>query len=338
MSFALHHPPFPAMLSPHSLCYTSSGVRHMEWLDSMNAALDYIEAHIEDRIDIVEAARIACSLLSRFQRMFTFITDITVTEYIRRRRMSLSACELLNSDIKIIHLAMKYGYDSPAAFTRAFQAFHGIPPTSVRKLRIHTDYPRISFQITMNGGNFNMGTKPLVRIEEHGRERVVSFFVNCLGPEEAAWNLLRDWAVANLKDYTARRYIGCAPKGHHPKGEGHEANEETGSHEYVAQMFLYEEEGKGDTFLEADVCDAPIGLFLVGDVAMNEFNEDGTVDIGSSMQKSAGVMSECLKEMGGYEFDMAERRFLEEHVFTNEWFDSAGELAGFKLWLPIKKI
>lgn len=310
----------------------------MEWLSKMNDAIDYIETHIEEKIDITEAARIACCSLSRFQRMFTFVTDITIAEYIRCRRMSLAACDLLNSDIKVVDLSMKYGYDSPEAFTRAFQAFHGIPPTSVRKLGIHTNYPRIFFQITINGGNLNMGTKPLVRIEEHSKERVVSFFVNCARPEEAAWNLLRSWAVANLKDYKARRYIGCAPKGHHPKGEEHHPNEEIGFHEYIAQMFLFENEGNGDTFLGADVCDAPGGLFLVGDVVMNEFHDDGTIDIGSSMQKSYGVMSECLKEMGGYEFELKERAYFEEHIFTNEWFNGTGELAGFKLWLPIKKM
>lgn len=183
-----------------------------------------------------------------------------------------------------------------------------------------------------------MGKKPLVRIEEHSKERVVSFLVNCRGPEGAAWNLLRDWAVANLNDFTARRYIGCAPKGHHPNGEGHHSNEEIGSHEYLAQMFLFEDEGHNDTFLGADVCDAPNGLFLVGDVAMNEFNDDGTIDIGSSMQKSFGVMSECLKDMGAYQFDLKQRPYYEEHIFTNEWFDGAGDLAGFKLWLPIRKV
>lgn len=309
----------------------------MEWLKKMNDAINYIETHITEEIDFMEVSRIACSSLSRLQRMFTFVTDITITEYIRYRRMSLSACELLRSDIKIIDLAMKYCYESPEAFTRAFQAFHGFPPSSVRKLGIYTSYPRLSFQITINGGNFNMGKKPLIRIEEHSKERVVSFFVNCCGPEEVAWNLLRDWAVTNLKDYSARRYIGCAPKGHHPKGEGHHQNEEIGYHEYMAQMILFQDEGKSDNFLGADVSDAPKGLFLVGDVVLNEYNDDGTIDIGSSMQKSYGVMAECLKDMGGYEFELNERPYYEEHIFTNEWFGGNGELAGFKLWLPIKK-
>jgi hypothetical protein len=118
-----------------------------------------------------------------------------------------------------------------------------------------------------------MGKKPLVRIEEHCRESVVSFFVDCSEPEAVAWNMLRDWAVANLKDYTARRYIGCAPKGHHPKGEDHQRNEGITSHEYMAQMILFEDEGNEDKFLGADIGDAPKGLFLVGDVVLNEYND-----------------------------------------------------------------
>lgn len=310
----------------------------MEWLDKMNDAIRYIEIHIEEKIDFTKVAHIACCSLSRFQRMFTFVTDITIAEYVRRRRMSLSACELLNSDIKIIELVSKYGYESPEAFARAFQAFHGVSPTSVRKLGIHNNFPPISFEITINGGNFNMGTKPLVCIEKHSMERVVSFYVDCRAPEEAAWNLLRNWVTKNITDYKARRYIGCAPKGHHSNSDEHHSNEEIGSHEYMAQMFLFEDEGNSDTFLGADVCDAPIGLFLVGDVVMNEFNDDGTIDIGSSMQKAYGVMSECLRNMGGYEFELKERPYFEEHIFSNEWFNGKGDLAGFKLWLPIRKI
>lgn len=310
----------------------------MEWLDRMNDAIEYIESHIQEKVDFAEAANIACCSLARFQRMFSFVTDGTPAEYVRCRKMSLSAYELSHSDIKVVDLAMKYGYESPEAFTRAFQAFHGVPPTSARKLGIHTEYPRISFQITINGGNFTMGKKPLVRIEEHGAERVASFFVNCRGPEGAAWGLLRDWAMANLQDYSARRYVGCAPKGHHPHGEEHRPDEETGAHEYMAQMFLFEHEGQGDTFLGADVRDAPRGLFLVGDVAMNEYNENGAVDIGSSMQKAFGVMSECLQEMGGYEFELKARPYYEEHVFTKEWQTGDEGLAGFKLWLPIRRI
>ncbi|MGN6711480.1 helix-turn-helix transcriptional regulator [Anaerocolumna jejuensis] len=314
----------------------------MEWINKFNEAIDYIEKNIEGKIDLEEVARVACCSLTRFQRMFNFTTDMTVGEYIRNRKMSLAADDLKNSNIKIVDLAIKYGYDSPEAFTRAFQNFHGMPPTTVRKLGISTDFQPISFQLKRNGGSFNVGAKPILRIEDCSNERVVSFFVDCQGPEEAAGNLLREWAVKNLSDYTARRYMGYAPKGHHPKGEQHQPNEPIDSHEYIMQMFLLGDEGKNDYFYGAKVCDAPQGLYLVGDVALNEFDDKGDIDIGSSMQTAFAVMSECLSNMNGYEFDLAERRHREEQILCNEWWtnpnlgDSA--LQGFKLWLPVKKI
>lgn len=314
----------------------------MEWLEKMNDAINYIESHMEEKLNYQKAAEIACCSLSRFQRMFTFVTDITLAEYVRCRRMAMAAKDLRSSDIKIVDLAQKYNYESPEAFTRAYQAFHGVSPTGTRKLGTYTEYPRISFQIKVTGGNFNMGTKPLVRIEDHSNERVASFFVNCEGPEEAAGNLLREWAVTNLKDYVARRLNGFAPKGHHSEGEEHQPNENPGFHEYVLQMFLYGDEGKEDTFLGARVWDAPKGLYLVGDVALNEFRDDGNIDIGSSMQTAFGVMSECLKEIGGYDFDLQERNYREEQIFSKEWWENpdTGDdgLVGFKLWLPIKKV
>jgi len=129
----------------------------MEWLTKMNGAIDYIETNITGKIDYMKAASIACCSLSRFQNVFLFITDITPSEYARRRRMALSAEELLNSKIKIIDLSYKYGYESPEAYTRSFKAFHGISPSDVRKFGKYIEYPRISFQLQIQGGHFIMG-------------------------------------------------------------------------------------------------------------------------------------------------------------------------------------
>ena len=131
-------------------------VTNMEWLNKMNNAIDYIEANIFEKIDYIQAANIACCSLSRFQNMFLFITDITPSEYVRGRRMVLSADELIGSDIKIIDLSFRYGYESPEAFTRSFKAFHGISPSDARKFRRYADYPRISFHIKITGGHFTM--------------------------------------------------------------------------------------------------------------------------------------------------------------------------------------
>jgi len=124
----------------------------VKWLENMNHAIEYIENHLQEKMDYEKVAQAACCSVYHFQRMFTFMTNIPLSEYVRRRKMTLAAFELQNSSIKIIDLALKYGYDSPEAFARAFQLLHGISPTSARRLGASIKaYPRISFQITIKG-------------------------------------------------------------------------------------------------------------------------------------------------------------------------------------------
>ncbi len=124
----------------------------MEWLERLNGALDYIEKHLAEPISFEEAARIACCSTFHFQRMFSYIAGVPLSEYIRRRRMTLAAFELQQSGAKVIDLALRYGYDSPTAFNRAFQSVHGVPPTAAKEpgVTLRT-YPRITFHITIKG-------------------------------------------------------------------------------------------------------------------------------------------------------------------------------------------
>ncbi|WP_455682388.1 helix-turn-helix transcriptional regulator [Thomasclavelia sp.] len=306
----------------------------MEWLNKMNNALQYIEENLENDIDYHKISQIACSSLQRFQNMFIFMTDITLSEYVRYRRMSLAAEELKNTNIKVIDLALKYGYESPEAFTRSFREFHGIPPTSVRKLKISKFYQPIFFKANINGGNLIMGTKPLVRMIELKDEKILVFQSSSEEPERDAWNMMRKWVVDHVAGYETRRYLGYAPMGHHPNGE------ENNNHLYYACMLLHEKE-----YLNMDIADTfikniPKGIFLVGDVVLNEFNKDGSIDIGSSMKNASQTIYEYMLEMGDYELDFSERPFLEEHIFPKEWFlvDEPEKIsADYKFWLPIKK-
>lgn len=152
----------------------------MEWVDKMNAALDYIEDNLSENIDFEEVARRACCSSYNFQRMFSFITDISLAEYIRRRRMSTAALDLQKSDAKVIDVAMKYGYESPISFSRAFSKVHGITPKEAKKsgaaLKI---YPKISFQISIKGEipmNYRIETKPAFDV--FGIETVASLSGN----------------------------------------------------------------------------------------------------------------------------------------------------------------
>ena len=135
----------------------------MDMLMKMNAALDYIEKNLTKEIDFsVAAMKAGCSSYN-FQRMFSFVTDVSLAEYIRRRRLTQAAVELQNSDAKVIDVAMKYGYDSPVSFSRAFSNLQGITPSEAKQPGVKLKaYPRISFQISIKGEkemNYRIETK-----------------------------------------------------------------------------------------------------------------------------------------------------------------------------------
>ncbi|WP_042477568.1 AraC family transcriptional regulator [Bacillus ndiopicus] len=125
----------------------------MDWLERINRAMDYIEQNLSNEIDSKEVARLACCPEYHFPRMFSSMAGMTLSEYIRRRRLSLAAYELQNNmNIRIIDLALKYGYDSPDAFSRAFKSLHGVNPTVARNKGIELKaIPRLSFQISIKG-------------------------------------------------------------------------------------------------------------------------------------------------------------------------------------------
>jgi AraC family transcriptional regulator len=126
----------------------------MEWSDRMNAALSYIEDNLTEDIDFNIASEKACCSLFHFQRMFFVITGMTPSEYTRRRRLTLAAKELASSSEKVIDVAMKYGYDSPESFTRAFRNLHDINPQAARSHGVKlAAFPRISFHVELKGGN-----------------------------------------------------------------------------------------------------------------------------------------------------------------------------------------
>ncbi|WP_127593352.1 AraC family transcriptional regulator [Paenibacillus lautus] len=198
----------------------------MDWVKRMNEAIGYIEAHITEEIDYAEAAQIACCSVYHFQRMFPFITDVSLSEYIRRRRLTLAAYELQNSEIKVIDLALKYGYDSPEAFARAFQNMHGTTPTAARQAGTKLKaYPRISFQFSMRGA-----AEMNYRIEEMKEFSVVGFKEQ-VSTQRAYEDVPRLWKEAQEKsifeklwnyrvqDHPIRGILGVCADGDYGKNE-----------------------------------------------------------------------------------------------------------------------
>lgn len=135
----------------------------MEWLNQLNKAINYIEDHLDGEIDLEQVAKLACCSVFHFQRMFSHMAGVPLAEHIRRRRMTKAAFDLQNTADKVIDIGLRYGYESPTAFNRAFQSIHGIPPSAARQegARLKAYHP-ISFKITIRGDvemNYRIETK-----------------------------------------------------------------------------------------------------------------------------------------------------------------------------------
>ncbi len=124
----------------------------MDWVDRMNEAVGYVEDHLDGEINPDKIAEIMACPFPVFQRSFTQITGIPLSEYIRSRKLTRAAYDLQNTDDKIITIAMRYGYESADAFSAAFRKMHGVSPAAVRKSSVKlTFYCRISFALTIKG-------------------------------------------------------------------------------------------------------------------------------------------------------------------------------------------
>ncbi len=126
----------------------------MEWVARLNEALTYIEDHLEGEVDTDKLASIACCSTFHFIRMFSYVAGLPLSEYIRRRRMTLAASELRSGETKILDIALRYGYESPTAFTRAFHSIHGMSPTEARQQgKSLKAYPKMVFALSITGGS-----------------------------------------------------------------------------------------------------------------------------------------------------------------------------------------
>ena len=125
----------------------------MDWITGISKAIDYIEEHITEPTDYARAAKEACSSPFNFQRVFALLCGYTLGDYVRMRRLTLAGEELLSTDAKVIDVALKYGYDSPESFSRAFTRFHGVSPSAVRKGAAIRSFSRICVKLILTGGS-----------------------------------------------------------------------------------------------------------------------------------------------------------------------------------------
>ncbi|MCL2254986.1 MAG: AraC family transcriptional regulator [Lachnospiraceae bacterium] len=133
----------------------------MEWIQTITKAVDYIENNLSNDINIEDVSSHIFMSSSNFQRIFSSVTGITIGEYIRNRRLSLSGQDLL-TDTKVIDIAMRYQYNTSESFSKAFTRFHGIPPSLAQK---QSDMLKFFHPFTINifiQGGFNMAKEIIV--------------------------------------------------------------------------------------------------------------------------------------------------------------------------------
>ena len=105
----------------------------MEWIATMHRAIAYMEEHLLEEINYEDVARHVHTSSYEFHRAFSFLSGMTANTYIRNRRLSLAGREIVESDARITDIALKYGYDTPESFTKAFTRFHGVAPKFARE-------------------------------------------------------------------------------------------------------------------------------------------------------------------------------------------------------------
>ena len=125
----------------------------MEWIAAMQQAITYMEAHLLEQINYEDVARQVHISGYEFHRAFSLLTGMTANSYIRSRRLSLAGREILETDRAITEIALKYGYDTPESFTKAFTRFHGIAPKFARSASAKLVlFNPLVFKITVEGG------------------------------------------------------------------------------------------------------------------------------------------------------------------------------------------
>ena len=126
----------------------------MDWIVGMQKAIDYIENHLTEKIDYDMVAAQSFSSSYHFQRVFSILCGFTIGEYIRNRRLSLAGSELATTDAKVIDVALKYGYESPDSFAKAFKQFHGVLPSQVKNNgSILKSFAPLVLKISLEGGS-----------------------------------------------------------------------------------------------------------------------------------------------------------------------------------------
>ncbi|WP_217140046.1 AraC family transcriptional regulator [Streptomyces sp. AC627_RSS907] len=197
-------------------------------LERLNQAMEHIESHLDQQIDVAELARVALTSEYHFRRMFSALSGMPLSDYIRRRRLTVAGAEVLAADRTLLDVAIRYGYGSGEAFARAFRAMHGVGPGEARRTGavLHSQ-PRMSFRLVVEGGSSMryriqdkdefrvVGRKARVPLVHEGVNPAIADFVRGIGPETLE-------RVTALSDQQPEGVVGVSDRIDPSRAEGTE--------------------------------------------------------------------------------------------------------------------
>lgn len=288
----------------------------MKTIEYINLAIDYIEENIKGSLELEEIAKVALLSKHYFQRVFHVVIGMTVTDYIRNRKLSLAAEELLTTNKTVTEVALDYGYESTDAFTKAFRRLHGVTPSAIRKREAQLKlFPKISLQVNMTGES-----EMNYRIVEKDKFSMFGFAMNRVPKEEL--------------DVEVKKFCERAWK----DGSHHRLNELLGfpiMHMLDGVYFDFKEDGSRRYFLgwetqgqkvseEYEMIDIPAQEWIVFEY---EANMDNPASI-SELWKRIYV-----EWMPSSTFEQVEGPCIERYFWKNDqYFEYRCEV-----WIPVTK-
>lgn len=202
---------------------------NQELLERLNDAMEHIEAHLGERIEAADLARIAMTSEYHFRRMFSALAGLPLSEYIRRRRMTVAGAEVLGDrDRSLLDVATRYGYDTGEGFARAFRAVHGIGPGEARRTgAVLRSQQRLTFRLVVEGSSAMryslveknafrvVGKKARVPLIHEGPNPAIAEFIRGIGREELD-------RIAALSDQEPAGIVGVSDQLDPSRAEGTE--------------------------------------------------------------------------------------------------------------------
>ncbi|MGW7689310.1 AraC family transcriptional regulator [Streptomyces asiaticus] len=197
-------------------------------LERLNEAMDHIDSRLDQRIEVAELARIAMTSEYHFRRLFSALAGISLSEYIRRRRLTLAGAEVLAGERTLLEIAVRYGYGSGEAFARAFRAMHGVGPGEARRAGASlSSQPRMSFRLIVEGSSSMryrvvekarfqvVGKKVRVPLVHEGVNPAIAEFIRGIGQEPIR-------RIAALSDQEPEGILGVSDNLDPSRAEGTE--------------------------------------------------------------------------------------------------------------------